>query len=868
MKKFILSLIGVIAIFLAVVGSSIYLTDYNKIYKDFVSSAKIDVKDINQVNYRIKQFPSPSLIIDEVKQEGKIELKNINIRFSLLSVLSFSHKVSDIEIGQAIIHLSNDDVNYIDHDEFIGELIKKEALTMSARIDKLIFVESDKDIPFTIENFVFSGNKKGAEFTGEIASIGSVKGNFINNASQINFNLDVTNPEHSLKLQEIYENSVLKSGKMELVTGSLVTKFLALLPDFANLSDKLSFNQKIKITLDILPVNNWLNLKNIIIQSDSIAGTGEIAFSKNNQDINNVQINFSKLDLGNLSKNNGPDKPSVNLYSSSNKNKFSLNKNQLRANISAKQIIFSPKNLVTDVNLDFFIQNGEGKVEDFSGTFDQGGGFKIKGVISENSFRSLFNGVIALTHKDLNDLIEILGGAELRSESYIPYSLVSNVQLSSVEISMQDLLLKTNDTEISGFFSTKFIGDSPRINADLKIAKVNLDEKNFPAFNHLCNYAIELSQDSKKEDYLSKFIPLRTINSISNYNISVDQLVAKGSLYKNVNFNLNLLPGKIKLENLSLNDGKNHIDATIELVTSALKPSFEMTIHGGTIEVDFLSPRAISELRQYILANYALDKVDLNMNFMLDKLYQGDFSLDRVIFKAKNNKALFEINKFDADIFGGRMSSSGSILLDPYTINFVYALNSAIIPEISKFMPAGVLDSGGVISANGMWSTNGNSLEEQLYNLYTKSDILAKNITINNFSIDNLIQAVSSPNYNLKSFKDDLKEAILTEKTEISELKAAVELVKGLFTLKDIGFKTKYTAAAASASFNLYNLDIDLISVFSFYLSQPAPGRSYTDSTPAKIALKATGNLFAPKKEADTKELEDLLSAIVAAKKN
>ena len=76
MKKFILSLIGVIAIFLAVVGSSIYLTDYNKIYKDFVSSAKIDVKDINQVNYRIKQFPSPSLIIDEVKQEGKIELKN------------------------------------------------------------------------------------------------------------------------------------------------------------------------------------------------------------------------------------------------------------------------------------------------------------------------------------------------------------------------------------------------------------------------------------------------------------------------------------------------------------------------------------------------------------------------------------------------------------------------------------------------------------------------------------------------------------------------------------------------------------------------------------------------------------------------
>ena len=60
MKKIILSLIGIIAIFLTVMGSSIYLTDYNKIYRDFVSSAKIDVKDTNQVNYKIKQFPYPS----------------------------------------------------------------------------------------------------------------------------------------------------------------------------------------------------------------------------------------------------------------------------------------------------------------------------------------------------------------------------------------------------------------------------------------------------------------------------------------------------------------------------------------------------------------------------------------------------------------------------------------------------------------------------------------------------------------------------------------------------------------------------------------------------------------------------------------
>ena len=140
---------------MGLVLSSIYLTDYNKIYNDFISSARIDTTNITKVNYKLNKFPVPSLVIDEIKQAGKIELKDINIRFSLWSVLSFDHKVSDIEIGQVIIHLSNDDVNYIEHDEFISELIKKEALNISAKIDKLIFVESDKDIPLVIENFIF-----------------------------------------------------------------------------------------------------------------------------------------------------------------------------------------------------------------------------------------------------------------------------------------------------------------------------------------------------------------------------------------------------------------------------------------------------------------------------------------------------------------------------------------------------------------------------------------------------------------------------------------------------------------------------------------------------------------------------------------
>ncbi|MFK7967681.1 MAG: AsmA-like C-terminal region-containing protein [Rickettsiaceae bacterium] len=830
--------------------------------------AKINASNTSQINYKIHNFPVPALVIDEIKEDGKIELKNIKIKFSLWSVLSFNHKISDVEIDQVIIHLSNDDVNYIGHDEFITELINKKALNVSAKIGKLIFVESDKDVPFTIENFIFFGNEKTTKFNGELSSVGKLKGEFIRNLDQINFNLDLDNPGYHVALKEIYEKSMLKSGKIEIITSVLARELVSLLPDFVNLSDELVSDEEVKISLDIVPLNNWINFKNIVIQSKSIQGSGEIALSKNNQDISDVKINFSKIDLDSWGEKKDVDDDNENNipYSSDIINKLAFNQNT-RVTISAKEIILSPDNIVTDASLKFLNQDNQVKIEDFFGAFDKSGGFRVNGIVSENSFRSLFKGRIAINHKDLNDLAEFIGGSKVRTENKIPYSLVSDIKFSSVDVSMQDLLIKTDSSEITGSFSTKFIGNSPRTNANLQINKVDLDKKDLPLLNYLYNYALGLTENSKKEDYLNKFIPLREIDSINDYDISFDQLTLNDNLYKNVKFNLSLIPGQIKLENLSLSDGKNYADMTIELIASAIKPSFDVRIHGGVLEVDFLSPRSISELRKQILEKVALDKVDLNVNFNLDKVYQGDFVLGRVILKAKNNKTLFEISKFDADMLGGRMYSTGSVLLDPYTINFVYALNSAIIPEIAKLMPSGFLETGGVISTSGMWSTNGDSLEEQLYNLYTKSNIITKDITVSNFSIDNIVKAAAAPDYNIKAFKDDMKKALLTGKTEISELKADIELTKGLFDFQNMTFKTKYTAGAAAARFNLYNLNIDLSSVFSFYLSKPTYGRSYKDYATATLTVKATGNLLTPKKEADTKEFEDLLNAIMTVKK-
>lgn len=81
--------------------------------------------------------------------------------------------------------------------------------------------------------------------------------------------------------------------------------------------------------------------------------------------------------------------------------------------------------------------------------------------------------------------------------------------------------------------------------------------------------------------------------------------------------------------------------------------------------------------------------------------------------------------------------------------------------------------------------------------------------------------------------------------------------------MPDIAFKTKYSAGSASALFDLYKFNINTKSIFSFYLAQPRYGRSFTDYAPIKLTIDANGDFFSPKKEADTKELFELLKSRV-----
>ena len=75
----------------------------------------------------------------------------------------------------------------------------------------------------------------------------------------------------------------------------------------------------------------------------------------------------------------------------------------MQVNIFANQINLNQTDIITGANLNFTARNGQVQIEDFFGSFNNNGGFKITGKVSENEFRSIFQGQIAINHPDLNN---------------------------------------------------------------------------------------------------------------------------------------------------------------------------------------------------------------------------------------------------------------------------------------------------------------------------------------------------------------------------------------------------------------------------------------------------------------------------------
>lgn len=853
-----------VALLIFTIFSASFLINYNSIDKNFVAHFGITAPNIGKVT--VNKLPFPYLIIESITEEGKIELEKIEVHFSFWSFLSFKPKISRLNILDAKIYSNDNKLNVYDHEQLINIFLNSNLKDIKLNITNLNIINKQD---YSIVNFTNCSLGQENNLSSNILfkanhNIGEISGSVKQNNDLIDFNLNINNSNYSLKISETYKNSKLGTklakGTGEYQIKNLATFLHSILPELNHIFSKFKQNELINIKFNILAAEDILQLKDITINSPFILGNGVMDISKNNKVPSLITLHFPKIDINSLLTSNISDQ-----FNSIPANlRFIFADKLLKTDITIDEIVLSNNESLDKIIFSSNLTAGILKVEEFSGSIRTGGQFKLTGDVTQNSVRSMFDGKLSLTHNDLNSLLDILGFSSATVKETIPFVLSSDLKLTLIDLYLKNFLLKTDNLNVTGDLFTKFIASIPHVNATLNFSFLDLTKQTYPIISPIIGFIEDLTKDMKNSDYLNKFIPIRTLNCLANLDFTIDNINFADNSFEKVNLLANISPAHLKINNLDIRAGNNYLSTSWDLEASSFKPILTAEIKDGVFETNFLSPASLLALRNKLFNEYSIDKISLKIYGKLIKLFQNDLIIENLKFHIENDDNLFKINNIEANILAGKFQGAGNILLDSNSINFVYALNMIDLTGLSTIIPKIFPSLNVQASINGNFSTNGDTLKNQLYNLTTESQFAINNIKVNNFSIDSFIEKINSQNYNPQNLDYDLK-TISHGQNTISTIKGDIKLEKGIALLKNITFNTQYSSGAASMAINIYNFDTNLSSILSFYVPRITPDLNDQNANDpnnkdilTNLNIKLQGNIFSPKQTIDSSELKKL----------
>ncbi|HJD56305.1 MAG TPA: exodeoxyribonuclease 7 small subunit [Rickettsia endosymbiont of Pyrocoelia pectoralis] len=859
-KKIAAFVIICFSLFVFVVFGALSFVNYDSVADKFTGHLGVEKENIGKIS--MNKFPMPYLVIESIKEEGKFELEQIKVHFSLLSLIKFSPQVNELEILDAKIYSDSKSLNIYDHEDLLKDFFKLQRINLN--ITNLSIINKKN---YSILNFANCSLKKENPLSLDYVfkasgDVGSISGSIEEDKESVNFSLDINNKDYDFKLSQIYKEMKLESGVGEYKIKNLASVIYSILPDLSHIFNKLNQNESVDIKFSILNGDDEIQLKDINITSPFISGSGFINLAKNDKITSNVKLNFPKIDLTSLFNSNS----SLTFDTVPSNLRFVFADKLLKTDITIDEVVLNNNESLEKIVFNSNLLNGTLKIDEFSGNIKPGGEFKFAGAVTQNSIRSMFDGNIYLKHNNINSLLNIFGLNNVAVKDPIPFILSSDLKLTLIDLFFKNLSLKTDDLNLSGNFSSKFIAQAPRLNIMLNISSLDLTGKTYPVISPFLDFIKNLTEDMKSLDYPSKFIPIRTVKYLTNLDIVIDGVKYNEYIFDKINLLAKIMPANVKISNLDLKTKDNYLSTSWDLDASSVLPSLKVEIKDGSLTTDLLTPAGFLNIRNKLVHNYSLDKATLQLYGQLTSLSQNDLMLKNVKFYLQNNNNLLQFSNIEAELLEGKFQGSGNVLLDPYSINFVYALNTIDLSKLSALFPKGFPTLNGEASINGNFFTSGNDLQNQLYNLTTKSQFIINTININNFAIDSFIEKINGADYNVQNLDKDINNAITTGSDKINNISGDINLQKGILILKNVNFATQYSGSAASLAINIYNFELDSSSILSFYIpaklirsSNPLAAPVDDKNVLTNLNIRMQGNMFAPKKTFDGTALKKLL---------
>lgn len=864
-KKTIIFILLSLATCIILMFSVLFFIDYNKIAKNFLDQHNITTIG-NLENIKLRFSPYPYFSISKLVTSD-LEIQEAKFFLSIISLLSFNPKINYVDIVSAKLYSKNYHLTIQEHNKLIEGLLYYIKNNINLNINNTIIFNTQDNSLTTINNLILHINKDSISILrGKILGVGDLDVNITQNKGLIDLSLIFDNPIYKLKIHEQYQESKFIKGIIDCDIKS-ITNFISLyLPDLRSKLSNMLQQEYINIKSDIVLEDNILTLTNVNFNNKSVIGSGMIKLASENEVESVISLNFDKIDLHSLLKYNNDDSynntskvvTEINKLKEyyENQKRLILDDNKLSLNVSIKEFNLINNYSINNLKIIAELNNNILNVNDISGKIQSDGYFIFKGIVDQNDIRSKFTGEMLISHNNINTILAMLGLNNMGVDTIIPFAMKSNIRATPVDILFKDIVLKSGNLHLFGDIATKLTSTVPRIKALLEITNIDIDNQKYPIITPALNFLINLTNDMYSNDYLTKFVPIRSIAYVGDIDIIFNNIKVKNTDINSINLVSSINQSQINISSLYINNGKDFMNLSADLITDDITPVLNLKIMDASLSIDDMNSALIIELRDTLFNKYDLKKVELTLDFNISKIYKKDFTLDNTKLLANNKGVLFNITDFSTNILSSKLEAKGSILLEPYTWNLVYAMNNI---DLSK------LGYKGLASFNGMVTTNGNNLERLFYNLYSKSSFIGKNLEVNNFSIDNFIDKIRTSNYDLGNIKQDINDALYTGTTNINDISGDIELDKGNIVLKNVLLQTKNTSASLSAIVNLYNLTTQITSDFAFNLPTLNNEVVYYNANTKSpnqthLEIKANGNLSQLEKTTDLVNIIKLLS--------
>lgn len=621
-------------------------------------------------------------------------------------------------------------------------------------------------------------------------------------------NIEVHQAGLDFNLLAQYDGDKLSYGKATIRTGH-IAQFLKNYPDLQELMRATVPAHTTDLNFDLVASDEYLTLANLSINSSVLKCSGEIAITR--------------------------------VATSNSKMKLICDKVQLKDEALSSVTISGHSD-----------QNGL-LLKTASGNIASGGSFDLNGYLTKNAYRSAFEGRVSFKHNDINAALSKLGFESLAVNNAAVTEIESDFKITPVEFLLDNIKGQIGSLGISGSSNIKLIGDMPRLFMNVNVSGFD-SSLEYPAVTPMLNYFYSLFQGTEDRNYIAKFVPIRNINYLGNYQISLISPVIAGKAAGSLDISGNVSVGKVEVTTFDYSSGDEHLEGSMSLNTVSLKPIFNFSIKDGSLSTDSLKVANLLTLNSS-LQNADLTKVSLTADISLDFLSQDSVKFEEVKIKLQNDGNVVAIPYLKATLGDSDIQINGTVTLaSPVNINLAYIYNSVDLSKISPFFGSN-LDLKGIANFAGIISTNGTSAEELLYKLSTKSKFIATQIDVKNFGIDNLIIKLSNLNYDKRKLDEDLKSAGTSGSTSLNSVTGNFTMDSGTVELKNVMLASQYTSATFEFVYNIYNQEYRYSSLWSFQFPISANNSS---STSIGISEEKKGEVI--KKNFDTDSLLKLFN--------